>query len=166
VNIWEEGSASIYVINSRAYWSYFGMKLGGSRLPYAVHRMCRKCAETLRLWTPGKAKAVRFGVPRVWRKPPRRLLFLYGGQWRPCVIESVGRPVPHRSEVTVYVFSSQPDLVSNDSLFEATEETDSGCSDYTVISIYAAASLQTTDQTHLSKNVWIVLQQEKSWKLG
>ena len=52
----------------RTYEPYFGLKLGGSRQAMD-HKVCKNCTDILRLWTQGKVKAMRFGVPMVWRSP-------------------------------------------------------------------------------------------------
>ena len=53
--------------------------------------------------------------------------------------------MPHCSQVPVPTFSSLPDLALGDSLFEATDETDSDCSTYSDSLSAAAANLQTTE---------------------
>jgi hypothetical protein len=35
--------------------------------PWAPHTVCSVCVEDLRNWTKGKKKALRFGIPMVWR---------------------------------------------------------------------------------------------------
>ena len=53
----------------RAYEAYFGMKLGDQDKPWAPHKVCKHCTETLRFWTQGKVNSMRFGVPMVWHEP-------------------------------------------------------------------------------------------------
>ena len=53
----------------RAYEVDFGMKLGNQDKPWAHHKVCKHCTETLHFWTQGKVNLIRFGVSMVWREP-------------------------------------------------------------------------------------------------
>jgi hypothetical protein len=52
------------------YFAYFGVKLGDQDKTWAPHKVCSICVEDLRLWSKGKKKSFRFGVPMIWRQPP------------------------------------------------------------------------------------------------
>ena len=66
-------------------------------------------------------------------------------------IESIRRSLPHCSEVSVHVFSSLPDLVSDDDLFEAIYEIGSDRSNYSDSTSAPAGSLQTTKMKPFSQ---------------
>ena len=53
----------------KAYYAYFGMKLGDQNKSRATHVVCKTCVEHLRQWTFGTRKSMRFGIPMVWREP-------------------------------------------------------------------------------------------------
>lgn len=53
----------------QAYLAYFGIKLGDQDKHWAPHKVCKRCVESLRLWTNGKRRGLNFGVPMVWREP-------------------------------------------------------------------------------------------------
>ena len=127
----------------RAYEAYFGMNLGDQDKQWAPPKVCKNCTVTLCLWTQGKAKAKRFGVPMVWRSPKNHHDDCYfcmvnmsewnchkKNSWYYPDLESARRPVPHCEEVPIPVFSSLPKLVSNDDLFAETEEVNSNDSNY------------------------------------
>ena len=105
-----------------AYKAYFGIKLGDEDKSRAPHKVCKNCTETLRFWTQGKVKAMRFGVPMVWREPMNHhddcyfcMVDMTGWNsykkktWFYPDIKSAIHPVPNCSEVLVPVFSSLPD---------------------------------------------------------
>ena len=107
----------------RAYHAYFGLKLGNQDKAWAPHKVCKHCTETLRLWTQGKVKSMKFGVPMVWREPKNHLDDCYfcmvnmsgwnrykKNSWHYPNLESASRPVPHSSSVPVPVFTSLPEL--------------------------------------------------------
>ena len=127
----------------RTYEAYFGMKLGDQDKQWAPHKVCKNCTDTLHLWTKGKVKAMRFGVPMVWRSPKNHhddcyfcMVNMSGWNrhkknlWYYPDLESARRPVPHCEEVPIPVFSSLPKLVSNNDLFAETEEVNSDDSNY------------------------------------
>ena len=45
----------------KAYYAYFGMKLGGQD-KWAPHAVCKPCVEHLREWTKGNRRALKFGI--------------------------------------------------------------------------------------------------------
>jgi hypothetical protein len=52
----------------KAYYAYFGMKLGIQDKSWAPHKVCCVCVEELRQWTQGKMKSLPFGIPMIWRE--------------------------------------------------------------------------------------------------
>ena len=119
------------------------MKLGDQDKQWAPHKVCKNCTDTLCFWTQGKAKAVRFGVPMVWRSPKN-----YHDDCCFCMVNMLGRnrykknlwyypdlesarwSVPHCEEVPIPVFSFLPKLVLNDDLLAETGEANSDESNY------------------------------------
>ena len=53
----------------RAYYAYFGIKLGDQDKSCSPHIVCKTCIEILRMLTNGKNKNMKFGIPMVWREP-------------------------------------------------------------------------------------------------
>ena len=148
----------------RAYEAYFGMKLGDQDKQWAPHKVCKNCTDTLRLWTQGKVKAMRFGVLMVWRSPENHhddsyfcMVNMSGwnrhkkNSWYYLDLESARRPVPHCEELPIPVFSSLPKLVSNDDLFAETEEVNSDDSNYRRDGVVVRASAsQSVDMGFIS----------------
>jgi len=135
----------------RAYKAYFGMKLGDQDKSWALHKVCKHCAETLRFWTQGKVSSKRFGVPMVWREHKNHhddchfcMVDMSGWNqrkkkdWYYPDIESARRPIPHCVEVLV--FTSLPDLTADEMLLEAVDDTDSSDSSIISSSSMAAAA--------------------------
>ena len=123
----------------KAYQAYFGVKLGDQNKSWAPHKVCKNCTETLRLWTQGKVKSMKFGVPMVWREPKNHhddcyfcMVSMSGWNrhkkksWHYPDIESARRPVPHCSDVPVPVFTSLPDLDPDDDTTSIAEAMDEG----------------------------------------
>ena len=52
----------------QAYQAYFKVPLGDQDKTWAPHKACSTCVETLRAWTQGKPKQMRFGIPMIWRE--------------------------------------------------------------------------------------------------
>ena len=53
----------------KAYFAYLGIKLGVQDKSWAPHIVYKTCTEILRMWTNGKKKHLKFGIPMIWRKP-------------------------------------------------------------------------------------------------
>ena len=53
----------------KAYHAYFGVRLGDQDKPWAPHVVCKTCVEYLRQWTQFSRKALKFGIPVIWREP-------------------------------------------------------------------------------------------------
>ena len=129
----------------RAYQAYLDIKLRDQDKRWAPHEVCKNCSEALRLWSQGKVKAMRFGVPMVWRelKNYHNDCYFYmvnmsrwnrhkKGSWNYPDIDSARRPVAHCEEVPVPEFCSSPQLDSTNELgAEAIQNNgdDSGFSD-------------------------------------
>lgn len=97
----------------KVYFAYFKLKLGDQDKPWASHKVCRRC-EDHRLWFKVKKNAFRFGIPMIWREQKNHTTDCYF-----CSIDvkgfnsknkrnisypnldSVIRPVPHSSEISI-----------------------------------------------------------------
>ena len=53
----------------KAYHAYFSVQLGDQEKPWAPHVVYKTCVEHLRQWTQGSRKALKFGIPMIWREP-------------------------------------------------------------------------------------------------
>ncbi|XP_076804583.1 uncharacterized protein LOC143448650 [Clavelina lepadiformis] len=60
--------AKITQFVKKAYYAYFGVKLGDQDKAFAPHICCKACVENLRLWSLKKIKSLPFGIPMVWRE--------------------------------------------------------------------------------------------------
>ena len=63
----------------KAYHAYFDIQLGDQDKLRSPPVVCKTCVKHLRQWTQGSQKALKFGIPMIWRepkKPYQRLLFL------------------------------------------------------------------------------------------
>ena len=93
--------AKITQFVKKAYYAYFGVKLGDQDKAFAPHICCRTCVESLRLWSLKKIKSLPFGIPMVWREGKDHvtdcyfcmtnlqgmlILVLYGGIFIYCLI--------------------------------------------------------------------------------
>ena len=143
----------------RAYEAYFGMKLRDQDKPWAPHKVCKHCTETLRFWTQGKVNSMRFGVHMVWHEPKNHhddcyfcIVNMSGWNqrkkkdWYYPDIESARRPIPHCAEVPVPAFTSLPALTAADEMLEAMDDTDRGDS-----SISSSSSMGGVESSHSSK---------------
>ena len=61
----------------RAYKAYFQISLGDQDKKCSSHIVCHNCEKTLRDWTNGKQKELRFGVPMIWREPRNHVTNCY-----------------------------------------------------------------------------------------
>lgn len=61
-------SRSITEFIKKVYFAYFGVKIGDQEKSWAPHGVCSGCVEGLRMWSKGKVKSFRFGVPMIWRE--------------------------------------------------------------------------------------------------
>ena len=53
----------------KAYHAYFSVQLGDQEKPWVPHVVYKTCVEHLRQWTQGSRKALKFGIPMIWREP-------------------------------------------------------------------------------------------------
>jgi len=64
---------AIAAMVKKAYYLYFGCKIGDQDKSWAPHIYCRKCAKNLSQWLNGKRHALPFAVPMVWREPSNHI---------------------------------------------------------------------------------------------
>ena len=116
----------------RAYFHYFGVRVGDQDKQWAPHIVCRTCVEHLRQWINGKRQSLQFGVPMVWREPKNHhddcyfcMVDIKGinrnnrKKWKYPDLESARQPIPHSDEVPIPVY---------DHLTELTESSDESTS--------------------------------------
>ena len=60
--------AKITQFVKRAYYAYFGIKLGDQDRAFAPHLCCKTCVESLTLWNVRKIKNLFVSIPMVWRE--------------------------------------------------------------------------------------------------
>ena len=120
----------------KAYNAYFGVRLGDQDKPWAPHVVCKTCVEYLRQWTQFSRKALKFGIPIIWREPEnhtndfnfcainltginkkKRKSLIY-----PNLLSALG-PVAHCDENFILVFKELP-VVPNENLDVSFEEKD------------------------------------------
>ncbi|KAI6652496.1 hypothetical protein LOD99_7510 [Oopsacas minuta] len=119
VNIWQkELRFNIRDVTKIAFEAYFGIKLGDQDKSWSPHKVCKYCTETLHLWSQGKAKSMKFGVPMLWREFKNHHDYCYF-----CMVKI--RPIPHCSEIQVTVFTSLPDTAFTEAIDESSDSTDS-----------------------------------------
>jgi len=53
----------------KAYLLYLKANVGDQDKPWVPHIFCKASVESLREWTKGTLKNIKFGVPIVWREP-------------------------------------------------------------------------------------------------
>ena len=61
----------------KADHAYFGVQLSDQDKPWAPHVVCKNCVEHLRQWTEGSRKALKFGIPMIWREPKNHTDYCY-----------------------------------------------------------------------------------------
>ena len=123
--ILKEHERSITDLVRKVYRAYFGVKLGDQDKPWAPHVVCKSCVEHLQMWTKGKTKSFRFGVPMVRREQKNHfddcylcMVDLKGFNrhkkklWIYPNLESARRPVPHCEDIPVPQFSHLPEKPS------------------------------------------------------
>ena len=118
----------------KAYFAYFGIRLGDQDKSWAPHIVCKTCTEILRMWAKGKKKHSKFGIPIIWREPKNHSDDCYF-----CTVnikdfnrirkstcfypdlESARRPVLHCDEIPEPEFTHLPDLEINESMMDCPE---------------------------------------------
>ena len=117
----------------KAYFAYFGVKIGDQDKNWAPHVACHTCIEHLRQWTNGKRISMRFAIPMIWREPQNHVsdcyfcaLNLKGINRRnrhtltyPNIPSAI-RPIPHSNELPIPTFKS----LSTESFSSGEEEED------------------------------------------
>ena len=134
--------ANISAFVRQAYFSYFKVKLGDEDKSWAPHKVCKKCVESLRMWTKGTRDKLPFGIPMVWREPRDHSSDCYFcivktsgyNKRNKCKIEypslpSAIRPVPHSAEIPVPVFTG---LTSEEQECDEVESSDSNYEDFEI----------------------------------
>ena len=121
----------------KAYFFYFGCKLGDQDKKWAPHVCCITCSSKLNAWVNGKGRCMLFGVPVVWRVPSNHTTDCYFSMVPPIQngmsmrkksalvypnIPSAIRPVPHGDGLPVpetpdnfAMYSDDDDGVSSNS---------------------------------------------------
>ncbi|GBN22004.1 hypothetical protein AVEN_175745-1 [Araneus ventricosus] len=105
------------------YFAYFKVKIGDQDRSWAIHKVCKQCVDSLRMWTKGSRDKFPFGIPMIWREPRDHSSDCYFSivetsgynKKKKCKIEypslpSEIRPVPHSAEIRVPVFKELPSL--------------------------------------------------------
>ena len=90
----------IYVISTRcrqisefvlkAYFAYFGMKLGDQDKSFAPHIVCHTCVVQLRKWSEGKMKCLNFAIPMVWHEQKNHVDDCYFCMDPPILYHDIG----------------------------------------------------------------------------
>ena len=122
----------------KAYYAYFGVKLGDQDRSWAPHTVCRTCVDSLRNGSKGRKKAMPFGVHMVWREPQNHGNDCY---FCTCVVkghnqkskheivypdlQSARRPLPHAPDIPVPPAEFESSLASS-----STNEDDLNDSEY------------------------------------
>ena len=115
----------------KIYLAYFGVPLGDQDKNWVPHQVCTTCVETLRSWSQGKNKKLKFGVPMVWREPKNHVddcYFCFKQHLQYPNIYSAIRPIPHSDKALVAIFTKLPDI-DEDQLRSSTSLTNSDDAD-------------------------------------
>lgn len=112
---------------NEAYEAYFGIKIKDQDKSWVPHKVCRTCAESLRLWSKGGKTALPFAVPMVWREPKDHsnecyfcscYLKGYNSKNKQNIsypdLPSARRPVPHGPDLPVPVPITFVEVLSSD----------------------------------------------------
>lgn len=150
----KEHRFNVRELTRKAYQAYFGGKLGDQDKSWAPHKVWKNCTDTLRLWTQGKVKSMKFGVTMVWQEPRNHHDDCYfcmvntsewnrhkKKSWYYPDIESAKRPVPHCSDLPLPGFTSLPDLDPNDDTISIAEDI-KGFDAVTAVAIFKIFRLQ------------------------
>ena len=111
----------------KAYYAYFGIKLGDQDKPWALLVVCKTCVKRLRQWTSGTRQSMGFGIPMVWRESTNHVDDCYF-----CSINVTGvnknkrkslsyksflsaiQPVAHSTDIPIPEFKKLPDLSTDE----------------------------------------------------
>ena len=106
----------------KAYYAYFGIKLGQKDKKWAPPVVCKACVERLRQWTSGTRKSMGFGIQMVWREPSKHIDDCYFCSTNVAGVNkkhkslsyksflSAIRPVAHNTDISISEFNKLPDL--------------------------------------------------------
>ena len=61
----------------KVYLAYFKVPLEYQDKTWAPHKVCARCVESLRKWSQGKPKYMKFGIPMIWREPKNHFNVCY-----------------------------------------------------------------------------------------
>ena len=111
-------SISEFVV--KAYFAYFGIKLGDQDKRWAPHITCSVCYSNLHGWTCRK-RSLPFGIPMIWREAANHTNDCYfclkntqgftaknKSKIKYPITNSAILPVPHSDDLPIPVFSSLP----------------------------------------------------------
>ena len=111
---------------TRAYHTYFGIKLADQDKDWAPHMVCKACTETLHGWTNGK-RSLNFGISMVWKELTNHVTDCYfctvdvtginrknRGSLKYSDLQSAPCPVAHCDEIPVPIFGELPDISDED----------------------------------------------------
>ncbi|XP_029451745.1 zinc finger protein 544-like isoform X3 [Rhinatrema bivittatum] len=87
---------SITALVKRAYYLYFGCKIGDQDKSWAPHICCNTCATNLHQWLNRKRKSMPFALPMIWREPTDHIANCYF-----CMVPPVGKGLSKKKKWTV-----------------------------------------------------------------
>ena len=107
----------------KAYYAYFGIKLGDKDKPWTPHVVCKTYVERLRQATSGTRQSIRFGIPMAWRESTNHVddcyfcsIHVRGVNKKKCKsfsyksFPSAIRPIAHSTDILIPEFNKLPDL--------------------------------------------------------
>ena len=107
----------------KAYYAYFGIKLGDQDKPRVPLFVCKTYEDRLRQWTSGTRMSMGFGIPMVWREPTNHVNDCYFCSINVAgvnkkkrkslsykIFPSVLRPVAHTADILIPKFKKLPDI--------------------------------------------------------
>ena len=100
----------------KAYYLYFGCKVGDQDKSWAPHICCSTSATTLRQWLNKKKKWMPFAVPMVWRNPTDHISDCYFCM-TPPVSKGLTRKNKHVNQFPNIPSAILPDLIEKYFLF-------------------------------------------------
>jgi hypothetical protein len=82
----------------KAYYLYFGCKVGDQDKQWAPHVWCTMCSSKLNAWMNGKGRFMPFGVPVVWRVPSN-----HSTDWYFCMVPAVQTGMSMKKKINTCV---------------------------------------------------------------
>ena len=111
---------------TRAYHTFFGIKLADQDKAWVPHMVSKACTETLRGRTNGKG-SLNFRIPMLWRELTNHVTNCYfcsvdvtginrknRGSLKYTFLQSARRPVAHCDDLQVPIFGELPDISDED----------------------------------------------------